>query len=898
MRLYLYIAYLCCAGVCVAAPCRVETAGDFAHVLRAVTQEGDCRVGRSELSADYHEAMGMAETAHVVEFARAMTISLDAPLQLKGHQGMPLLVRTTNEHSVVLTPNADHQDATVSVPVGAGPVIVSGIDLHGFPGTALHVADDDVTLQDMTISHSGHQDGTPALTIRGRNVTLNQLTVTEALGVGIHIGEPPSKAPVCAQAKYHYGKGAQLLGVTVSKSGAHGVAVHARNVTIRDSKFTHNAGAGIHIQGASIAEQCTQDTQPTISQINGAAIMQSLFWANAQGDIANDFMPLPQPVDLINVAPPHAEHLTILGSLEPVADTSIWRSSMRDRQRTTIELYTAHPDDPHSASIYLGQATISEQNSNHFIAILARTELRELGITDATPLHITARFVDSEAMQSSGLSAAAHLDDETDWDNDGLHNYEEDLNADGLVEYGESDPRLADSDGDGLSDGEERLLGGRIAAQAREDDAYHIEHPGLLDPRNPDSDGDCLPDGFELGMRSDHLRASHAVMPPRLELSTHCIAQLQARQIFALPNSVAWNSNEEASFANMKALYDLDPSTHTDPSAVDSDGDMVADGVEDWNFDGQRNSKSPSGAADAASTLTAVAPQWIESDPQQADSDGDGLSDGEELDPGITELGPFDANVLSADTDGDGVNDADERHRYGTAPNDCDTDKDGLSDGVEAGIIHPFAATAACAGLQTNGSNFASVGMLDPANDDADGDGLSDGEEDRNGNGWLDAQETDPTSSDSDNDSISDYHESTGDFDGDGIIDFDIREVSNGSTCAPPINHADLDCDGLPNARDDDSDNDGCSDRSEGLDVSQGNGIPAAYNAKVKACKASGSSGGGGGSTSTSAPAAPPENIQSNPHRERSRFTKTASGGGACTLIPTATNLDTPATSR
>ena len=70
--------------------------------------------------------------------------------------------------------------------------------------------------------------------------------------------------------------------------------------------------------------------------------------------------------------------------------------------------------------------------------------------------------------------------DETgDRDGDGLADDEEDVNGNGMVDPGETDPDNPDTDGDGLSDGLE----------------VNAENP--TDPTNPDTDGDGLPDGVE-----------------------------------------------------------------------------------------------------------------------------------------------------------------------------------------------------------------------------------------------------------------------------------------------------------------------------------------------------------------------------------------------------------------
>ena len=93
------------------------------------------------------------------------------------------------------------------------------------------------------------------------------------------------------------------------------------------------------------------------------------------------------------------------------------------------------------------------------------------------------------------------------------------------------------------------------------------------------------------------------------------------------------------------------------------------------------------------------------------------------------------------DTDGDGLNDSYEALILLTDPTAVDTDSDGISDGVEV-----------------NGSYGNPPQATDPRNNNTDGDQFDDGEEDINGNGIVDSNETDPT-----------RVEDQGDFDGDGI---------------------------------------------------------------------------------------------------------------------------------
>ena len=129
-------------------------------------------------------------------------------------------------------------------------------------------------------------------------------------------------------------------------------------------------------------------------------------------------------------------------------------------------------------------------------------------------------------------------------------------------------------------------------------------------------------------------------------------------------------------------------------------------------------------------------------DPNNPDSDGDGLKDGEEVKR-------YKTNPLRADTDGDGIPDGEEVHKYHTNPTKMDTDGDGLTDGDE---IFKY--------------------KTDPLKIDTDGDGLPDGDE-------VIKYKTDPLRVDSDGDGLSDWDEvktyhtdpTNPDTDGDGLMD-------------------------------------------------------------------------------------------------------------------------------
>ena len=155
------------------------------------------------------------------------------------------------------------------------------------------------------------------------------------------------------------------------------------------------------------------------------------------------------------------------------------------------------------------------------------------------------------------------------------------------------------------------------------------------------------------------------------------------------------------------------------------------------------------------------------------DEDGDGLTNADEEEAG--------SNPFVADTDGDGLSDGDEVHLHHSSPLLADTDADGLSDRDEV-AVHGTDPTRADSDGDLLPDGYELANGLDPrspsdGNADADGDGLTRGEEYREG--------TNPADADSDDDGLTDGDEvhthgtdpTKADSDGDALTDRDEIEV-------------------------------------------------------------------------------------------------------------------------
>jgi uncharacterized repeat protein (TIGR01451 family)/MYXO-CTERM domain-containing protein len=298
-----------------------------------------------------------------------------------------------------------------------------------------------------------------------------------------------------------------------------------------------------------------------------------------------------------------------------------------------------------------------------------------------------------------------------DDDRDGLTNDEE-------AALG-TDPMDADSDEDGVMDGDEW------------DPGKDTDRDGVKNALDPDSDNDGLFDGTELGFGC---------------------------------------SGRGTGVRFKRCIPDADAgATKTDPTDPDSDRGGVSDGSEDYNLNGRidRGETNPNNPRD---------------DKNVPDEDGDGVSDA--LEPRVG------GNPSDADTDDDGVPDGKEPNAAfdsdgdGLPPLlDPDSDNDGLFDGTELGYGCSAAGTDTSRNRCRPDANPRT--RTSPVDADTDDGGVTDGSEDFNLNGRIDAGETNPLDPrddkrvvDTDSDGLSDGLEATlgsnprdADTDDDGVLD-------------------------------------------------------------------------------------------------------------------------------
>ncbi len=460
----------------------------------------------------------------------------------------------------------------------------------------------------------------------------------------------------------------------------------------------------------------------------------------------------------------------------------------------------------------------------------------------------------------TGVTCDFNGDGDQNWlDGTNPNNWDTDGGAvgDGVEIYvDESNPRNGsdddtndlDQDGDGLTDGQEFVLGTDRLDPDTDGDGLNDGHEVnnlTSNPLNADTDGDGLDDGDEINIYFSNLTLE----------DTDGDGLNDGDEINYYYTNATNNDTDGDGLNDGEEVNNYD----TNPNLVDTDGDGLSDGEEvlgsndgwiycaqedevcafngtkyvRYGIDGTYNEGWINNGVDCSNDVFGDPVPGVEkecyyispgytSNPNLKDTDGDGLEDGEEIDdygsnPNLEdsdgdglndgeEVNDYNSNPTSLDSDGDGLGDGSEINNYDTEPGNNDTDGDGLDDGLEIFTFFTDPNDTDSDDDTLNDGDEALVYGSDPLDKDTDGDGLEDYNE-------TAVHLTNPTKSDTDDDELNDFVEifttltnaSNSDTDGDGLLDG--VETNTGTY----VDNEDTGTD--PN--DPDSDNDGLSDSYE-----------------------------------------------------------------------------------
>ena len=410
-----------------------------------------------------------------------------------------------------------------------------------------------------------------------------------------------------------------------------------------------------------------------------------------------------------------------------------------------------------------------------------------------------------EVSYGSDPADASSTPSTLDTDGDGLSDLEE-------TSYG-TDPYDADTDADGLNDGDELLIyfSDPLVSDTDSDgltDGEEVSTYGS-DPTSTDSDSDGLTDNEEVA-------GTYGYVTDPVDSDTDGDGFTDYEEIFASSDPTDASSTPDTTDTDGDGLYDvIETAIGTDLSDTDSDNDGLSDGEEVLTYGTDPLlTDSDSDGLENADEIT-----MYSTDPADDDSDNDGLTDGEEV---LT----YGTDANDRDTDGDTLVDGIEVGTYGTDPANADTDSDGLSDYQELFVDFTDPNDTDSDDDNITDGDEVSLYGTDPNSADTDTDGLSDEDE-------LFVYGTDPSSRDTDGDSLWDADEIIAygtsallaDTDSDGLTDYEEIMGSYGTDAL----NADTDSDGLSDGDEvaiygsdptlTDTDSDGLSDNDEVIGI-------------------------------------------------------------------------------
>ncbi|MDZ4224745.1 MAG: right-handed parallel beta-helix repeat-containing protein, partial [bacterium] len=412
-------------------PCQIDYPQEFFLKFHQWTA-GGCKTNLPPWVQSYKEHFPDAGPVSTLYFTGSMEISAGDWVVPSG--GGPLLM--------VAKKGAKVRFVGSSLRIEGSQVLIENIEWRDVKGSAIRVEGNNVVLKNIRLLRSGSKKD-PPLFIEGNNVSLIKSEIKESPSDGIVISDAKNTAIIDSEIHQSKGRGIVTVGLGVEVTMSH----------IHD-----NAGAGIVSENGELMVSKGSFYKNGPAGSPAGIVMQKALLAAPQGLVA---------------IPDAGGNLMVSGFVE------------EGRRNLQVEIYAGALRDGAQGKNWLKTADVVSADGI-FVTLLSKESLPS-NFSRETDFAVTALASDRVLKVSSPFSIPVLISKDSDVDGDGLADWQEDINGNGRLDTGETDPRNPDTDLDGLSDGEERAL--------------------KSDPADPDTDGDCILDGVESGVTKEALLA-------------------------------------------------------------------------------------------------------------------------------------------------------------------------------------------------------------------------------------------------------------------------------------------------------------------------------------------------------------------------------------------------------
>ena len=470
------------AGECVVSSSsnKPDARGGLLAALAKV-QTGKCETSDEFYRETYGRHFPGSTNYQVVIWKTSMNIELaDSLPAISSQSGDPIILRAIDGANVHLKGNGSAKGLKLKDDM----IVIENLQISNFAQAGVAMSGE----KNIIIASNIHHNKGSGVVLKGKSNKIYSSTIAYNGHSGLELGDEESSS-YCQPQSMRILQKTILANNLIHHNEANGLSVDAFSVVVEGGKIHHNGENGIVVNTIGSKIRC-QDEGVAIKRadLKTANISKVALYDNEQEQLHISDYPLSAVKNLAISGANSSGSFTVSGLLSFSNDKQMpWHGEVIDFSSLRVDLYLG--DENSGGKIYLASAQLAGSSSERFSVELNSEAAEKIqGHTKLVAIVVDTEFGHTSELSAShniaNVSAEADRMDIADDDQDGLANDREDFDGDGFVDRdaGETDPFNPDSDGDGLTDGEERDHIDRIAVLIEQ--GFPFAALDRLDPNN------------------------------------------------------------------------------------------------------------------------------------------------------------------------------------------------------------------------------------------------------------------------------------------------------------------------------------------------------------------------------------------------------------------------------